>query len=271
MSTRVIDQKRDRLTTILVAPLMTCSARIPVYTLIISAFVPQTTVGGFMSLQGLVMFGLYATGILSALLVAMTIRKVFWRGASEPFLMELPAYKMPDPMNVARSVWQRAQIFLQRAGTITLSMMVLIWFLCTAPGAPADATRPAIDYSFAGMIGHFMQPVLAPIGFSWEMSVALIPGMAAREVAVGALGTIYAVSGDGSALGGVLSSHWSLASALAFLAWYVFAPQCAATLGVVKRETNSWRWPIIMFAYMITLAYIAAFITYRVALALGAG
>ena len=275
MATRVIDQKRDRLTTILVAPLMTCSARIPVYTLIIGAFVPSRTVWGFLSLQGLVMFGLYAGGMVSALAVAWVVRKVFWRGASEPFIMELPAYKRPDPLNVARSVLQRAQIFLQRAGTIILSMMVLIWFLSTVPFAPAGAKGPAIDYSFAGMIGHAIQPVLAPIGFSWQMSVALIPGMAAREVAVGALGTVYAIQGGGEGatglLGASLAHQWSLASALAFLAWYVFAPQCASTLGVVKRETNSWRWPMIMFAYMTGLAYIAAFITYRVAVALGAG
>jgi ferrous iron transport protein B len=274
MATRVIDHKRDRLTTILVAPLMTCSARIPVYTLIIGAFIPHRTVWGWVSLQGLVMFGLYGAGIVSALLVAVVIRKVFWRGASEPFIMELPAYKIPDPKNVARSVMQRGMIFLQRAGTIILSMMILIWFLSSVPGAPAGAVGPAINYSFAGMIGHALLPVLSPIGFSWQMAVALIPGMAAREVAVGALATVYSVGGGESAagvLGPMLSQHWSIASALAFLAWYVFAPQCASTLGVVKRETNSWLWPSLMFAYMITLAYIAAFIVYHLALALGGG
>ncbi len=272
MATRVIDNKRDRLTTILVAPLMTCSARIPVYTLIISAFIPRQQVWGVLSLQGLIFFGLYAAGLISALVVAWLVRKVFWRGAAEPFLMELPAYKIPDPMNVARNVLQRAQIFLQRAGTIILSMMILIWFLCTFPGAPAGAVGPAIDYSFAGMIGHAIQPVLAPIGFNWQMSVALIPGMAAREVAVGALGTVYAVAGaDTSVLGASLAHQWSLASALAFLAWYVFAPQCASTLGVVKRETNSWRWPIIMFCYMTGLAYVASLIVYQTAVAMGAG
>jgi len=274
MATRVIDQRRDRLTTILVAPLTTCSARIPVYTLIISAFVPNHTLFGWVSEQGLVMLGLYAAGIVSALTVAFVIRKVFWRGASEPFLMELPAYKLPDPWNVFRLVLQRAEIFLRRAGTIILSMMVVVWALSKVPLAPAGARDPAIDYSFAGMIGHALQPLLQPIGFSWQMSVALIPGMAAREVAVGALGTVYAVSGgddNTGVLGAALAHHWSLASALAFLAWYVFAPQCASTLGVVRRETNSWKWPAILFGYMITLAYIAAFITYHAALALGAG
>ncbi len=274
MSARVIDDKRDRLTTILVAPLMTCSARIPVYTLIIYAFIPSNTLWGFVSEQGLVMFGLVTVGIVSGLTVAFVVRKIFWRGASEPFLMQLPAYKMPEVKNVARGVLMRGQIFLKRAGTTILSMMLLIWFLSTVPFAPPGATQPAINYSFAGMIGHAMEPVFRPIGFNWQMSVALIPGLAAREVAVGALGTVYAVgAGDsdgGAALSATLAHHWSLASALAFLAWYVFAPQCMATLAVVKRETNSWKWPLIMFAYMISLAYAAAFIVYHVAQAFGA-
>ncbi len=274
MAARVIDQKRDRLTTILVAPLMTCSARIPVYTLIISAFIPNHTVGPGLQLQGLVMFGLYATGILSALAVSFVIRKVFWRGAVEPFLMELPTYKAPSVANVARSLLLRAQIFLSRAGRIILPLMVLVWFLSTFPGAPAGATGPAIDYSFAGLIGHAVQPLFAPIGFNWQMVVALIPGLAAREVAVAALGTVYAVGDAGAnvgALGERLAQQWSLATGLSFLAWYIFAPQCAATLAVVKRETNSWAWAGVMFAYMTTLAYLTSFVVYRAAVALGAG
>jgi ferrous iron transport protein B len=272
MATRVIDNRRDRFATIMVAPLMTCSARIPVYTLIIAAFIPRETVWGFASLQGVVMFGLYAAGIASALVVAFVMRRLLWRGAVEPFIMELPAYKTPDPMNVLMNLWLKAKVFLRRAGTIILAMMILVWFLSTVPGAPPGAVGPAIDYSFAGMIGHALEPVLAPIGFNWQIGIALIPGMAAREVAVGALGTVYAVAGAaeaGSSLGGVLAQHWSLATALAFLAWYVFAPQCASTLAVVKRETNSWRWPIVMFVYMVALAYAAAFIVYRIATALG--
>jgi ferrous iron transport protein B len=270
MSARVIDNKRDRLTTILVAPLTTCSARIPVYTLVISAFIPNRIVWGFANLQGLVMFGLYAAGISSALIVAFVIRKLIWRSATEPFLIELPAYKVPDPRNVARGVLQRGQIFLKRAGTIIASMMVLIWFLCSFPAAPAGAAGPAIDYSFAGMLGHFLHPLLAPIGFTWQMVVALIPGMAAREVAVGALGTVYAVSGENQGtLGTMLAHQWPFASALAFLAWYVFAPQCMSTLAVVRRETASWLWPGVMFSYMLALAYIAAFIVFHVAQALG--
>ena len=274
MSTRVIDSKEDRLTTILVAPLMTCSARIPVYTLIIGAFMPNERVWGFASLQGLVMFGLYASGILSALAISFVIRRVFWRGTVEPFLMELPTYKMPEPKSVLRNLLVRAKIFLNRAGRIILPMMILIWVLSTFPYPPEGATQPAIDYSFAGMIGHAIQPLLAPIGFNWQMSIALVPGMAAREVAVAALGTVYAI-GDAEnnvgALGTALANHWSLATGLSFLAWYVFAPQCAPTLGVVKRETNSWRWPVIMFVYMVALAYTASFIVYHTAVALGGG
>ncbi len=275
MAARVIDQKHDRLTTILIAPLMTCSARIPVYTLIIGAFIPDRTVWGVINLQGLVMFGLYASGIASGLIVAFVIRNVFWRTASEPFMMELPTYRLPDAGNLLRNLMQRAGVFISRAGRIILPLMVLVWVLSTFPYAPVGATGPAIDYSFAGMIGHAIEPFLAPIGFNWQMSIALVPGMAAREVAVAALGTVYAV-GDvegagGATLSAILASQWSLASGLAVLAWYVFAPQCLPTLGVVKRETNGWLWPTVMFAYMFALAYLAAFITYRVSLAMGGG
>ena len=278
MGARVIDSRRDRLTTILVAPLMTCSARIPVYTLIISAFIPNRALWGVINLQGVVMFGLYAAGIVSALSVGFIVRKVFWRGAPEPFLMELPAYKAPEVKSVLVGVWTRAKIFLRRAGTVILSMMVVIWFLSTVPGPPPGAVGPAINYSFAGMIGHALEPLLAPIGFNWQIAVALIPGMAAREVAVAALGTVYAVQGAGlqadgdtlaGPLAGVLHAHWSLPTALALLAWYVFAPQCAATLGVIRRETNSWRWPAITFAYMMTLAYLSAFAVFHAARAFG--
>jgi len=274
MATRVIDNKRDRLTTIMVAPLMTCSARIPVYTLIISSFIPNIKVAGLLSLQGLVMFGLYAAGILSALGVSFITRRLFWRGAVEPFLMELPAYKTPDPLNVLRSLYLRGKIFLTRAGTIIFPLMILVWFFSSFPGAPAGATDPAINYSLAGQIGHLIQPLLAPIGFNWQMTVALIPGFAAREVAVAALGTVYAIgNADASpgALATTLSHHWSIATGLSFLAWYVFAPQCASTIGVVKRETNSWLWPAVMLVYMTALAYLAALIVYQVAKASGLG
>lgn len=274
MAARVIDSKRDRLTTILVAPLMTCSARIPVYTLIIAAFIPNETVWGFANLQGLVMFGLYAAGILSALIVSLVIRKVFWRGAVEPFMMELPTYKVPDLKSVGFNLWLRAKIFLNRAGRIILPAVIILWVLATFPYPPENATLPAIDYSFAGMIGRALEPIFAPIGFNWQMVIALIPGMAAREVAVAALGTTYAIADAENATGllaSTLAQHWSLATALSFLAWYIFAPQCVATLGVVRRETNSLKWTWIMIGYMFGLAYMASLVTYHVAVALGGG
>jgi ferrous iron transport protein B len=255
----------------MVAPLMTCSARIPVYTLIISAFIPNETVFRILNLQGLVMLGLYIAGIGSALLISFLIR-LFNRQSPDPFMMELPTYKMPSAENVARNLWQRAKIFLRRAGVIIFPLIVGLWILSTFPQAPEGATSPAIDYSFAGMIGHALSPVFAPIGFNWQMTVALIPGLAAREVAVAALGTVYAIGNadaEPAFLASTLAGAWSLASGLSFLAWYIFAPQCLATLGVVKKETNSWRWPLIMTVYMFGLAYLASFATYQLAVALG--
>ncbi|WP_420133585.1 ferrous iron transporter B [Rhodopseudomonas sp.] len=275
MATRVIDNKRDRLTTILIAPLMTCSARIPVYTLIISAFIPSQQVFGWINLQGLVMFGLYAAGIVSALAVSALIKFFMWRDYEPaPFMLELPDYKMPRLKSVGIGIYIRAKMFLQRAGTTIFSMMVLIWFLASFPRPPAGATEPAIDYSLASIIGHAIEPVLAPLGFNWQIAVALIPGMAAREVAVASLGTVYAIEGGKEAaeqIGQVLASKWSLATALSLLAWFIFAPQCASTLAVIKRETGSWGWMAVTFIYMFVLAYIASLITYNVAVALGAG
>ena len=275
MATRVIDNRRDRLTTILIAPLMTCSARIPVYTLIISAFIPARQIGGWVNLQGLVMFGLYAVGIASALGVSFVIKFFMLRDyAPAPFMLELPDYKMPRAGSVAIGIYTRAKMFLHRAGTTIFSMMVLIWFLASFPLPPAGATDPAINYSFAAMIGKALEPLLMPIGFNWQIAVALIPGMAAREVAVAALGTVYAIEGGKEAadqIGQALATKWSLATALSLLAWYIFAPQCASTLAVIRRETGSWKWMAITFAYMLALAYAASLATYNIACALGAG
>ncbi|TWA87873.1 ferrous iron transport protein B [Azospirillum brasilense] len=273
MAARTIENRADRLATIMIAPLMTCSARLPVYTLLIAAFVPdRPLLGGLVGLPGLVMFALYAAGILSALAVAFVLKGTVFKGAREPLLMELPAYRLPNPRDIALGLFERAKVFLARAGTTIFALMIVMWFLASFPGAPEGATEPAIQYSIAGMIGHALEPLLAPIGFTWQIAVALVPGIAAREVAVGVLGTIYALSESGdalqSSLAGALAASWSLPTALSLLAWYVFAPQCVATLSVVKRETNGWFWPAVMFAYMITLAYGASFITYRVASAL---
>lgn len=275
MATRVIDNKRDRLTTILVAPLMTCSARIPVYTLIISAFIPDRQVWGIVGLQGFVMFGLYAVGIFSALGVSFVANHFLWReSATPPFMLELPDYKLPRLRSVAMALYTRVMMFLHRAGTTIFSMMVLIWFLASFPRPPIGATEPAINYSLAAMIGRWIEPALAPVGFNWQISVALVPGMAAREVAVASLGTVYAIAGGedaASQIGQTLAHEWSLATALALLAWYIFAPQCASTLAVIRRETGSWRWMFVTFAYMLVLAYLAAFITFRTAVAFGLG
>jgi ferrous iron transport protein B len=275
MATRVIDNRRDRLTTIMVAPLMTCSARIPVYTLIIGAFVPDRTVWGFIGLQGLVMFGLYAIGIFSALGASFVANHFFWReSATPPFMLELPDYKLPQLRSVAMALYTRVMMFLKRAGTTIFSMMVVIWFLASFPRPPVGATEPGINYSLAAILGRWIEPALAPIGFNWQISVALIPGMAAREVSVASLGTIYAIGGGDEAtaqIGQALAGNWSLATALAFLAWFIFAPQCASTLAVIRRETGGWRWMFITFFYMLALAYLAAFITFHIAVALGWG
>ena len=275
MATRVISNSRDRLTTILIAPLMTCSARLPVYALLIGAFIPQQTVARVFNLQGLVLFALYLFGIVSAMAVAWVMQRFGGSLAHHPLMMELPTWRMPNLRNLLLGLYERVKIFLRRVGGIILAMMIVIWALSTYPAPPADAVGPAIDFSFAGMIGHLIQPLFAPLGFSWEICVALVPGMAAREVAVGALGTVYAVAGSGDEvadqLGPLVAQQWSLATALALMVWYVFAPQCLSTLAVIKRETQTWRYPLLAAGYLFALAWLAAMLTYQVAAALGAG
>lgn len=274
MATRTIPHWHDRLVTIMVAPLMTCSARLPVYALLIAAFIPNRAIGPF-NLQGMVLFCLYFAGIFAALLVAYSIKRLGRRQDTHVLVLELPDYRWPNLRSVLFGLWERAHLFLARAGGIILALVILLWFLSSYPVAPAGAAGPAIQYSFAGQLGAMLATVLAPIGFNWQIAIALVPGMAAREVAVGALGTVYALSGDedsvAQSLASVIAQDWSLATALALLAWYVFAPQCVATLAVVKRETNSWRYPLLMALYLFALAYLAAWITYRIALVLGAG
>ncbi|MBT9445916.1 MAG: ferrous iron transport protein B [Hyphomonadaceae bacterium] len=262
MAARTIENERDRLTTIMVAPLMTCSARLPVYTLIIAAFIPATAVGPF-GLQGIVMFALYAAGVVSAVIVAFVLKRTVTRGPTQPLLMELPTYKLPDARDFFLNLLGRAWAFLRRAGTIIFTVAVILWVLVSFPSGASD-----IRHTFAGMIGGVLEPILKPIGFNLEIAIALVPGMAAREVAVGALGTVYAVQGgeeNAAGLGAALSGAWSLPTALAFLAWYVYAPQCIASLAVARRETNSWRWTALIVAYLFTLAYIAAGATFWIA------
>ncbi len=272
MATRTIANWKDRLATIMVAPLMTCSARLPVYALLIGAFVPNRDVGWF-NLRGLTLFGLYVAGVVSAMGVAWVFKKVWMKSRYQPLMLELPPYRMPGLRNLLLGLWERGRIFMRRVGTIIFSLMVVLWFLSTYPSPPVGAVGPAIQYSLAGMLGQALQHVFAPIGFNWQISIALVPGLAAREVAVGALGTVYSMSAAGNAvadsLSPVIAQGWSLATAYSLLAWYVFAPQCISTLVVVKRETNSWRYPLIMAGYLFALAYAASFITYRTTLWLG--
>jgi ferrous iron transport protein B len=274
MATRTIANPRDRLATILIAPLMTCSARLPVYALLISAFVPEREVMGWFNLQGLVLFALYLAGIVSAMLVALVLKVVMRQGQAQALLMELPDYHLPHLRNLAVGLWERGRIFVVRVGTVILSMTIVLWFLSNFPAMPEGATGTAIEHSFAGMIGRALEIVFAPIGFNWQICIALVPGMAAREVAVAALGTVYAMSETGEALdlalGHLIGQAWSLPTALSLMTWFVFAPQCLSTLFVVRRETNGWRWPLIMAGYLFALAYLASFVVYRLSLALGA-
>jgi len=274
MATRTITHWRERLVTIMIAPLMTCSARLPVYALLIAAFIPSKTVAGVFNLQGLVMFALYVGGIVSAMAVAWVLK--LWRGklAPTPLIMELPAYRWPSVRNLAVGLLERARIFLRRVGGIILSLTILLWFLSTYPAAPAGSAGPAIAYSLVGRIGSLLEVVFAPIGFTWQIAVALVPGMAAREVVVSSLGTVYALSatGDDTAaqLGPLIAQQWSLATALSLLVWFIFAPQCLSTLATVRRETGSSRLALVMMVYLFALAYAGSFITYRIALAMGA-
>jgi ferrous iron transport protein B len=272
MATRTIQNPRDRLATIMIAPLMTCSARLPVYALIISAFIPARTVWGGLELQGLVLFVLYVIGVASAMAVAFVLKRRRGAPGFQSLMLELPAYHWPNLRNLSLGLWQRVEIFMTRVGTIILALMVILWALSSFPAPPPGATGPAIQYSIAGHLGAWLAVLFKPIGFNWQISIALVPGLAAREVAVGALGTVYALSATGTDLSGslapLITHSWSLPTALSLLAWYVFAPQCLSTLATVKRETNSWRYPIIMATYMFGLAYLGSFITYRVATAL---
>ena len=274
MASRTISDPRDRLTTIFVAPLMTCSARLPVYALLIAAFVPAQTVWGFLNLQGLVLFGLYMAGIVSALLVSFVLKFFHKDKSQHMLLMELPSYRFPDLKNVWIGLLDRGKIFLKRVGGIIFALSIVLWFLCMFPQPPEGATLPAIDYSLAGMLGHLMQPIFAPLGFNWQICIALIPAMAAREVVVAALGTVYAMSavdedamseGLAALISGGGDLGWSVATGLSLLVWFIYAPHCLATLATVKRETGSWKTVSIMTVYLFGLAYFMSFLTYQIA------
>ena len=268
MATRTIANPRDRLVTILIAPLMTCSARLPVYALLIGAFVPVEPLGFGVNTQGMALFVLYFAGIIAAFLVAWVLR---WFGSQQhrrTLMLELPDYHAPSWRNLALGLWQRVEIFLRRVGGIILTLTVVMWFLASFPSASDGATGAAIEYSFAGILGSWLNVIFAPIGFNWQISIALVPGMAAREVLVSALGTVYSIAGDdaGGALRPIIAAQWSRATAYSLLAWFVFAPQCLSTIAAIKRETGGWKMPMITLGYLFALAYLASFITYRVAL-----
>ncbi len=274
MATRSISDPKDRLTTILVAPLMTCSARLPVYAIIIGAFIPPSRVGPGIGLQGLVLFGLYVFGIVGAMIVALVLRSTVTKGPNSGFLMEMPKYQLPRMKDILIGLWQRAWIFLRRAGTIIFGATIVLWLLLTFPKVPEDSAMSQVDYSAAGRITNVIAPIVKPIGFDRDIALALIPAMAAREVAVAALATTYAIDApdeeaEAKSLTERLQTRWSLPTALAFLAWFVFAPQCISTIAVTRRETNGWKWPTFMLAYLFALAYVAAGITYWSAVALG--
>jgi ferrous iron transport protein B len=269
LGSRSIQSRSQRMATILITPLMTCSARLPVYTLLIAAFVPNIAVFGGLKLQGLVLAALYIAGVLSALFFASVLKHFKMTSTCGHFLLELPTYRMPSLRTVLRGLFDRARAFLVRAGTMILSIMVLLWAISTFPRPPANATEPAINYSLAGQLGHVVAPVLEPLGFNWKISVAMIPGFAAREVLVSALSTVYAVEStdpeDNSALSEKLKADWTLPTALALLAWYIFAPQCLATFVVMQRETRSWKWTLTSFSVLLFVAWLAAFATFRIA------
>jgi ferrous iron transport protein B len=269
MSTRTIEDEKDRLTTILIAPLMTCSARLPVYTLVIGALIPNVRVLPFVGLQGLVMLGLYIMGVAGAFVVALVLRRTVTKGASSGFMMEMPKYQLPSVRDLAIGLWSRAEIFLKRAGTTIAFTTIVLWAMLSFPQLPKGSAVSQVNYSVAGRIANAIEPAFRPIGFNRDIVLALIPAMAAREVSVAALGTVYAIDTSGgddeTKMAQTLHKRWSLATALAFLMWFVFAPQCISTIAVTRRETNGWKWPAFMVSYLFGLAYVAAGLTYWLA------
>ena len=286
MAARTIPNPRDRLTTILVAPFMTCSARLPVYTLLIAAFIPAHQVLGLLGLQGLVMFGLYALGAATAIVSALLLKSTIVRGRSSTFFMELPPYRLPTLRLLASQVWRSATAFLKRAGTIIFVASLLIWVLLSFPTAPeqagldpAEQARANLEASAGAQMGKALEPLIEPLGYDWRIGVGLVASLAAREILVSTLAQVYAVA-DPDDFRGLRQAlrddvdpetgepSFTLPVALSLLVFFVFALQCTSTIAVMARETGSWRWPALAFSYMLGLAYAASFLTYRAATAL---
>ncbi|MFU0841418.1 MAG: Ferrous iron transporter B [Burkholderia sp.] len=271
MAARIVGSPRDRWATIAVAPLLTCSARLPVYAVMIGAFVPNVKVWG-MGLQGIVLFVLYLFGMLGALTVAWILKHTRRKEDRRMLMLELPIYHMPRLGALLQGLWQRGCIYLKKVGTIILWLTILLWVLTTFPAPPEGATGPAINYSFAGMIGRALEPIFAPIGFNWQMCVSLVPALGAREVAVSALGALYAAGTEGgdAALVPLLQQAWTIPMGLSFLAFFVFSPSCFATLAAIRREMGTWKAPAGLWLAYTVLAYVFAFVIYHIALAVTA-
>lgn len=268
ISARTIKDPRDRLLTMMISPLMTCSARMPVYVLLIGAFIPSKTLWGPLGYQGLTMFLLFLAGIVAAMLYAWVMKRTLLKSNKAPFIHELPTYKMPTPGYVYKQLSQKAKAFLKKAGTLIMGISVVLWLLSSYPKPPENSSESAVTYSIAGKMGRALEPVFEPLGFDWRITTGLIPGFAAREVMVGALGTVFAVedaeeSGFDS-LQSSIQSTWSLASGLSLLVWYIFAPQCLATFAVAKKEMGGWKWPAFMFLFFLITAYIFSLITFQI-------
>ncbi|MBV9764772.1 MAG: ferrous iron transporter B, partial [Acidobacteriaceae bacterium] len=264
MATRVIENKRDRTATIMIAPLMTCSARLPVYTLVIAAFVPNIPVlGHFLSLPAATMLSLYVLGFLAAITIARVLRSTVLRSGRSSFMLEMPPYRWPTWQSLALRLIDRARVFLRRAGTVIFSVAVVLWVLAHLP--IHNGKTPPIEHSYAGMVGKTIEPAIKPLGFNWKIGIGLITSLAAREVIVGTLGTIYGIEGDEPSEGLQQAVHHDLspAGAVALLIFFAFAMQCFSTLAVVKRETGGWKWPIFQFSYMLALAYCGSWVAFH--------
>ncbi len=278
MATRTIESPKDRLVTMLVAPLMSCSARMPVYALLIAAFIPNKTVFGFFSLAGLVLVAMYLLGLTMALVMAFIFKKTILKGQAPAFIMELPPYRMPSLKNTLLHMWERSRLFLKRAGTIILGVSIILWFLATYPKLEHGTSSEKLAHSFVGRVGHFIEPTLTPLGFDWKIGIGIVSSLLQREVFVSTMGTIYNIeSGDNNTLSlreqiqkeidpATGLPKFTALTAICLMVYYVLAMQCMSTIAVMRRETNGWKWPAFQFAYMTVLAYVGTFVTYRVGL-----